>query len=55
MNDIMEIIKFLEDSSLLIKGVSKTITNETKEQKGRSLFKADLNLTLFIQEIIYLN
>ena len=30
---IMEIIKDLEESSLLIKSVSKTIENETKEQK----------------------
>ena len=31
MNDIMKIIKSLEESSLLIKGVSKTIKNEGKE------------------------
>ena len=34
MNDIMKIIKFLEKSGLLIKGASKTIKNEVKEQKG---------------------
>ena len=34
MNDIMKIIKSLEDSGLLIKGVSETIKNEEKEQKG---------------------
>ena len=34
MNDIMKITKSLEESSLLIKGVSKTIKNEAKEQKG---------------------
>ena len=34
MKDIMKIIKSLEDSGLLIKGVSKTIQNEAKEQKG---------------------
>ena len=33
MNDIMEIVKSLEESGLLIKGVSKTIKNEAKEQK----------------------
>ena len=32
MNDIMEIIKSLEESGLLIKGVSETIKNEAKEQ-----------------------
>ena len=34
MNDIMKIIQFLEDSNILLKGVTKTIKNETKEQKG---------------------
>ena len=33
MNDVMRIVKSLEESGLLIKGVSKTIKNETKEQK----------------------
>ena len=30
-NDIMKIVKNLEDSSLLTKGVSETIKNEAKE------------------------
>ena len=34
MNDIMRIVKPLEESGLLIKGVSETIENEAKEQKG---------------------
>ena len=34
MNDIMKIIEALENSGILLKGVSKTIENETKEQKG---------------------
>ena len=34
MNDIMKIIKSLEESGLLIKGVSETIKNKVKEQKG---------------------
>ena len=34
MNDIMKTIKSLEESGLLINGVSKTIKNEAKEQKG---------------------
>ena len=33
MKDITEIVKSLEDSGLLLKGVSKTIQNEAKEQK----------------------
>ena len=34
MNDIMKIIQALENSNILIKGVTETIKNETKEQKG---------------------
>ena len=33
MEDIMKIVKSLEASGLLIKGVSETIKNEAKEQK----------------------
>ena len=33
MNDIMKIVQALEDSNILLKGVTKTIENETKEQK----------------------
>ena len=95
MNDIMKIVKSLEASGLLIKGVSETIKNEAKEQKGRflsmllgtlgasllghlltgkgtirasegtirageiilenkSIIKMNLNLMVFIQEIIFL-
>ena len=34
MNDIMKIVQALEDSNILLKGVTNTIKNETKEQKG---------------------
>ena len=34
MKNIMKIIKALESSGILLKGVSKAIKNETKEQKG---------------------
>ena len=34
MNDIKKILQTLEDSNILLKGVTKTIKNETKEQKG---------------------
>ena len=37
MNDIIKIVKSLEESGLLIKDVSKTIKNESKQQKGRFL------------------
>ena len=34
MKDLIEIVKSLEDSALLLKGVSKTIQNKAKDQKG---------------------
>ena len=34
MKDITKIVKYLEDSSLLLEGVSETIQNEAKEQRG---------------------
>ena len=34
MNDIMKIVKSLEESGLLIKGVSETIKSEAKEKKA---------------------
>ena len=34
MKDFMKIVKSLEEYGLLIKGVSKTIRNEAKEQNG---------------------
>ena len=33
MNDITKIIKDLEDLGILLKGITKTVKNETKEQK----------------------
>ena len=32
--DIMKIVKFLKESGLLTKGVSKAIESKSKEQKG---------------------
>ena len=34
MNDIIKIVQALQDSNILLKGVTETIKNETKEQKG---------------------
>ena len=34
MNDIIKIIRSLEESGLLIKGVNKTIKNEVNKKKG---------------------
>ena len=45
MNDIMKIIQALEDSNILLKGVTETIKNETKEprmktKKGKGIVRA---------------
>ena len=37
MNDIIKIVKSLKESCLLIKAVSETVQNETKEQKYKFL------------------
>ena len=34
MNDKMKMVQDLEDSNILLKGVTKIIKNETKEEKG---------------------
>ena len=34
MNDVIKIVQALEDSNVLLKGVTETVKNETKEQKG---------------------
>ena len=34
MNDVMKIVQALEYSNILLKGVTKTVKNEKKEQKG---------------------
>ena len=33
MNEIIKIVQALEDSNILLEGVTKTIKNETKDQK----------------------
>ena len=37
MEDLIKIVKSLEDSDLLLKGVTESVQNEVKEQKGRFL------------------
>ena len=39
MEDILKKVKTLEDFGILLKGVSETIKNEAKEQKGGFLIK----------------
>ena len=34
MEDLIKIVKSLEDSELLLKGVTESVQNEIKEQKG---------------------
>ena len=34
MNDVIKIAQALEDSNTLLKGVTETVKNEIKEQKG---------------------
>ena len=34
INDIIKIVQALEESNILLKGVTETVKNETKEQKG---------------------
>ena len=34
IEDLIKIVKSLEDSGLLLKGVTETVQNEVKEQKG---------------------
>ena len=34
MEDLLKIVKSLEDSGILLDGISKTVKNEVKEQKG---------------------
>ena len=48
MQDIIKIIKELENSDILLKGVSKTIENEIKEQRGGclSMFLGTLGASL---------
>ena len=48
MRGIIEIVKSLEDSGLLLKRVSETIQNEAKEQKGGflSMFIGTLSASL---------
>ena len=34
MDDLIKIVKSLEDSGLLSKGITESVQNETKDQKG---------------------
>ena len=45
MEDIMEIVKSFEESGLLVKGISETIKNETKQTKRRTSSSAIRNIS----------
>ena len=44
MNDIIKIVQALEDSNVLLKGVTETVKNETKKAKMR-IFKYVIRYT----------
>ena len=48
MEDLIKIVKSLEDSGLLLKGVTESVQNEVKEQKGGflSMFLGTLGASL---------
>ena len=50
IEDIIEIVKSLEDSGLLLKGVTETVQNEVKEQKGGllSMLLGTLGVSLLV-------
>ena len=50
MEDIIKIVKSLEDSGLLLKGVTETVQNEIKEQKGGFLSILLGTLAAFIRK-----
>ena len=45
MDDVMKIVQALENQAILIKGVTKTTKNETKQQNGG--FLSMLMITLW--------
>ena len=49
MNDVIKIVQALEDSNILLKGVTETVKNETKEQKRGflSMLLGTLGASLF--------
>ena len=54
MEDITKIVKPLEDSGLLLKGVTKPVQNEVKHQKGGFLSMLFCTLGASLLGIFYL-
>ena len=40
MQDLLKIVKSLEDSGMLLDGITETVKNEVKEQKGSFFINA---------------
>ena len=40
MHDVFNIVQALEESNILLKGITKTIENKIKEQKGKGMLRA---------------
>ena len=53
MDDILEIVKSLEDSGVLLTGVSETVQKEAKEQRGGFLSMLLGTLGFFFCLVIY--
>ena len=55
MDDILKIVKSLEDSNVLLKGVSETIQHEANEQRGGflSMLLGTLGASLLLYLVIY--
>ena len=49
MDDLIKIVKSLEDSGILLKGIIESVQNEVKEQKGgfHSMLLGTLGASLF--------
>ena len=54
MKDILQIVRSLEDSGLLLEGASETIKNEAKEQKGGflSMLLGTLGASLLVNMLV---
>ena len=50
IEDFIKIVKSFEDSGLLLKGVTETVQNEIKEQKGEFLSMLLRTLGAFIRK-----
>ena len=52
MNDIMKIDQALDDSDVLLKGVTETIKNKTKKREGRLLGTLGILGSILLQNLL---